>query len=97
MTGWVGVYVYLLLVADPLAVIGGLVVGQGHCRLEIGRLLMEPAERWARENECSAVLPRSNVVREGAHALYERIGHSDVKTQPISGKELRLIALQARS
>jgi GNAT superfamily N-acetyltransferase len=79
--GWVHVYVRHLLVADPQAEIGGLVVDEGHRRRGTGRRLMQRAERWAREKRCWAVHLRSNVVRKRAHAFYERIGYSVVKTQ----------------
>lgn len=42
---------------------------------------MERAERWAREQGCWAIYLRSNVVREGAHAFYERLGYERVKMQ----------------
>jgi GNAT superfamily N-acetyltransferase len=88
VVGWVHVYVCQLLVADPQAEIGGLVVDEGHRRRGVGRLLMQQAEQWAREKGCWAVYLRSNVVREGAHAFYEGIGYSSAKTSMAFRKAL---------
>lgn len=55
VVGWVHVCVRQLVVADPQAEIGGLVVDEGHRSRGVGRLLMEQAERWAREKGCWAV------------------------------------------
>jgi GNAT superfamily N-acetyltransferase len=75
-------------VADPQTEIGGLVVDESYRRRGVGRLLMEQAERWAREKGCGAICLRSNVVRKDAHAFYERIGYSNVKTSRVFHKIL---------
>jgi GNAT superfamily N-acetyltransferase len=87
--GWVHVYVSRLLVADPSAEIGGLVVDEAYRRRGVGRRLMEEAERWAGERGCAAINLRSNIIRKEAHAFYERIGYSNVKTQLKFHKPLR--------
>lgn len=81
VVGWVHIYACQLVVIDRHARIGGLVVNEDRRRRGVGRLLMERAERWARDQGCGAVHLRSNVVRSGAHAFYEKIGYSHVKTQ----------------
>ena len=86
--GWVHAYVRHLLVADAHAEVGGLVVDQDCRKRGVGRLLMRTIEQWARRQGCRAVRVRSNVVREGAHAFYRRIGYSTVKTQAVFYKEL---------
>jgi GNAT superfamily N-acetyltransferase len=88
VVGWVHVHFCQLLVADPQAEIGGLVVDEGHRRCGIGRLLMQQAEQWAREKGCWAVYLRSNVVRKDAHAFYEEIDYSNVKTSMAFRKAL---------
>ena len=55
----------------------------------IGKLLMERAEMWAREHGCKIVSLRSNVIRERAHAFYERLGYKHVKTQKSFRKVLQ--------
>jgi GNAT superfamily N-acetyltransferase len=86
--GWVHAYVSQLVVADPQAEIGGLVVDEGHRRCGVGRLLMQQAEQWAREKGCWAVYLRSNVVRKDAHAFYEGVGYSSAKTSMVFRKAL---------
>lgn len=80
VVGWVHVFVRPLVVIDLHAEIGGLVVDEDHRGCGIGRLLMERAEQWAGEKGCEGISLRSNVVREGAHRFYERIGYENVKT-----------------
>ncbi len=86
--GFVHVYVTSLVVVERQAEIGGLVVDETHRGRSVGRLLMEEAERWARANGCKAVVVRSNVVREGAHAFYRGLGYAPMKTQLVFRKAL---------
>lgn len=88
VVGWVHVYVCYLLEADPYAEIGGLVVDEACHGRGIGRLLMQRVEEWARGQGCRTVCVRSNVVREGAHAFYKRLGYRIVKTQSVFHKVL---------
>jgi GNAT superfamily N-acetyltransferase len=81
VVGWVHVHLRLLVVANRQAEVGRLVVDEQCHRCGVGRLLMQHAGRWARENGCRAVCVRSNVIRQGAHVFYEQVGYSTVKTQ----------------
>ncbi len=80
VVGWVHVYLSPLLERELLAEIGGLVVGDDHRGRGIGRMLLERAEAWTRGNGAHGVCLRSNVVREGAHEFYRRLGYECVKT-----------------
>jgi GNAT superfamily N-acetyltransferase len=80
LVGWVHVYARFLVVVDLHAEIGGLVVDEGYRGCGIGKLLMRHAEEWARGQGCWTVYLRSNAIRTGAHAFYERIGYSVIKT-----------------
>lgn len=81
IAGWADVFIMRTVGAEPRAEIAGLVVDES-CRSQgIGRMLMARAEEWAREKRCAAVTLRSNVIRERAHAFYERLGYQLVKTQ----------------
>lgn len=75
LVGWVHVYLCPLVEIDLEAEIGGLVVDAGYRQLGVGRSLMHQAEVWAREQGCTAVRLRSNVVRTDAHVFYERLGY----------------------
>jgi GNAT superfamily N-acetyltransferase len=80
VVGWVHVYISYLLERDPQSEIGGLVVSEAHRRSRAGRLLMQHAEQWTSQHGGLAVCLRSNLVREGAHAFYRRIGYEVIKT-----------------
>lgn len=86
--GWVEVILRSLLVLDSAAEIGGLVVDEAYRGSGAGRLLMERAEQWACEHGCRQVYLRSNIIREGAHRFYERIGYENHKTSLMFRKTL---------
>ncbi|HVS45273.1 MAG TPA: GNAT family N-acetyltransferase [Verrucomicrobiae bacterium] len=50
--------------------------------------MLDRAERWARERGCPALSLRSNVIRERAHAFYERRGYTHKKSQHYFEKRL---------
>ncbi len=79
--GWVHVLAVTYLESEPFAEIGGLVVDAACRRLGAGRSLMSAAEDWAHAMHLQAVRLRSNVIRHEAHAFYERLGYTNVKSQ----------------
>jgi GNAT superfamily N-acetyltransferase len=85
---WIHTYVCNLIVDDKRAEIWGLVVEGGYRNQGLGKLMMDHAERWAGDMGCRAVCLRSNVIRDGAHAFYERAGYRRVKTQHVFRKLL---------
>jgi GNAT superfamily N-acetyltransferase len=87
--GWIGVFIYRSVEADARAEISGLVVDEGVRSQGIGLRLLERAEEWARERGCIAVGVRSNVIRDRAHAFYERLGYEHHKTQKAFRKRLK--------
>jgi GNAT superfamily N-acetyltransferase len=79
--GWIHAAVSPVLEADLYAEIAGLVV-DASCRSQgVGATLVEAAEAWARTAGCRAMRVRSRVMRERAHAFYERNGYVRIKTQ----------------
>lgn len=88
IAGWIGVFIYRSVEADARAEITGLVVDEGVRSQGIGPKLLERAEEWARERGCTAVGLRSNVIRDRAHAFYERLGFEHVKTQKSFRKKI---------
>ena len=86
--GWVHVSVNPLIESDVRAEINGLVVAEGQRSVGAGRLLLEEAERWARDRGCRTVSLRSNVIRASAHRFYERLGYEHYKTQKAFRKNL---------
>jgi GNAT superfamily N-acetyltransferase len=88
LAGWLAVFVYRVVEADPRAEISGLVVDERYRSQRIGMHLLARAEDWARKNGCRAIGLRSNVIRDRAHAFYERHGYKHVKTQKSFRKDL---------
>ena len=88
VVGWVLIHMYRLVTSDCLAQVAGLVVDENHRGQGVGALLMEAAEKWARERGCRGVILRSRVMRKEAHAFYRRLGYTNTKTQEVFLKEL---------
>ncbi|HKV28484.1 MAG TPA: GNAT family N-acetyltransferase [Candidatus Acidoferrales bacterium] len=88
LAGYVDVFLFRGVAADPRAEIAGLVVEEAARGQNIGRMLMARAEDWARENGCSECSLRSNVIREAAHRFYENLGYRVNKTQKSFRKTL---------
>ncbi len=88
IAGWIAVFVYRTVEADARAEVSGLVVDESVRSQRVGEHLLARAEQWAREHGCQAIGLRSNVIRDRAHAFYERHGYAHVKTQKAFRKQL---------
>ncbi|MFY9529950.1 MAG: GNAT family N-acetyltransferase [Candidatus Acidiferrales bacterium] len=88
VAGALDVFVMRTMEAEPRAEIGGLIVDERYRSQGLGQRLMERADEWAREKHCAEVGLRSNVIRDRAHAFYERLGYRVVKTQKAFRKML---------
>lgn len=88
VVGWIQVYQVVFLGGAPFTEIGGLVVDETCRRMGIGRALMQKAEEWTLQHGMVDVSVRSNIIRDGAHAFYRRLGYRLVKTQYTFHKEL---------
>jgi len=88
MIGWLHASVSHLLEVPLRAEINGLVVGEAQRSQGAGALLLNAVEDWARKKRCSSMSVRSNVLRERAHAFYERHGYEHYKTQKAFRKPL---------
>ena len=88
LAGWIQISVSRIFEAPGAAEIAGLVVDEARRGESLGPLLLRAAEDWARARGCRAVRVRSNVVRERAHAFYEREGYGKVKVQQVFEKPL---------
>lgn len=88
IAGWIGLCILHMVEADARVEVSGLVVDEGTRSKGIGRLLLERGEQWAREMGCRQIGLRTNVVRERAHAFYERQGYKHTKTQRAYRKDL---------
>jgi GNAT superfamily N-acetyltransferase len=88
IAGWIGAFVYRCVEAEARVEISGLVVDERFRSQAVGRFLLDRAEAWACEKGFSATSLRSNVIRERAHAFYERQGYAHTKTQKSFRKKL---------
>ena len=88
VVGWLHVSVSHLLEVPLRAEVNTLVVAEANRGAGAGAQLLEAAEDWARKKECLNVSVRSNVLRERAHAFYERHGYEHYKTQKAFRKPL---------
>lgn len=74
---------------EERAVVEGLVVEEASRNAKVGAQLLRAAEAWAATTGATAMLVRSNVVREDAHRFYEREGYRRRKTQHVFEKSLK--------
>ncbi len=88
IVGWLHVSVAHVLESDTRAEVNGLIVADGQRSLGAGALLLDAAEKWARQRGCTAMNVRSNVIRERAHKFYERQGYEHYKSQKAFRKTL---------
>lgn len=86
--GWIEVSLEHRLQYDPLALIGGLVVRDGHRNLGIGRRLCERVENWAHQQGVKKVRVTSRSTREAAHRFYLRDGYRQTKISMFFEKPL---------
>ncbi len=78
---WGHAFVCQVVESERTAELGGLVVDEERRGSGAGRLLMLRLEAWAKGKRCRTVTLRSNIIRKAAHAFYERLGYSKIKTQ----------------
>jgi GNAT superfamily N-acetyltransferase len=86
--GWLHLSVCDLLESPCSAEINGLIVAEGHRSAGAGARLLEEGEIWARKKRCANMHLRSNIVRDRAHAFYERQGYEHYKTSKVFRKPL---------
>lgn len=79
--GWISISVDTPFIEGREVLIEGLVVDERLRSRRIGERLLREAEQWARTQGCANVRVQSNVVRDRAHAFYERNGYARYKTQ----------------
>jgi GNAT superfamily N-acetyltransferase len=88
IVGWTHVSVTQLVESGTRAELNGLIVAEGKRSLGAGSRLLAMAEAWARKHGCPGMSVRSNVVRDRAHAFYQREGYEHYKTQKAFRKKL---------
>lgn len=86
VVGWIEVSIERRLQSAPYALIGGLVVKNGHRNQQLGRRLCERAEAWAWEQGLTTVRVTSRSTRTDAHRFYLKNGYSLTKTSQVFEK-----------
>jgi ribosomal protein S18 acetylase RimI-like enzyme len=86
--GWIHVSTMPLVEVPVRAEVNGLVVDEKVRSQGAGWALLQAAEAWARKHHCKYMSVRSNVLRDRAHAFYERHGYEHYKTQKAFRKAL---------
>jgi len=79
--GWAAVCIQEGFVEGRVAWIEGFVVDHNARGAGVGARLLDAAEAWARSKGCTTMRVQSNVVRERAHAFYERHDYVKMKAQ----------------
>jgi GNAT superfamily N-acetyltransferase len=74
--------------ADPFAEIGALVVDQNRRSRGTGAVLVSAMEKWAVGQGYRSLRVRSNVIRDRAHAFYERLGFGRIKVQQVFARSI---------
>jgi GNAT superfamily N-acetyltransferase len=88
VVGWIHVSTMPLVEVPARAEVNGLVVDQKIRSQGAGWALLQAAEDWARKHRCKSMSVRSNVLRDRAHAFYERHNYEHYKTQKAFRKPL---------
>jgi GNAT superfamily N-acetyltransferase len=88
VVGFVHVYEYRLLEADPMAQLGGLVVSSQVRRRGIGAALFAAACEWARARELAELRIKVGAARDAAHDFYPAAGCRRVKSQHVYAIDL---------
>ena len=88
IAGWIAVFISRSLEVNPRGEISGLIVDERFRSQSVGKLLLQRAEEWTREQGCDIVGLRSNVIRDRAHAFYLREGYEHTKSQKTFRKKL---------
>lgn len=87
IVGWVHVFISARLESDAFAEIGGLVVDDRQRGTGVGKALIQRAEAWSEARGMLRLRVRSNLIREQAHTVYERVGFERIKEQVVLQKE----------
>jgi len=86
--GWLHLSICDFLETASFVEINGLIVADGYRSAGAGAKLVEAGKKWALQKKCPLMHVRSNVVRERAHAFYERQGFMHYKTSKIFRRPL---------
>lgn len=81
--GWIGVFKTLHLVSGYLCEVAGLVIDLAYHRQGAGKLLVDQAAKWSRNQGCTDLRVRTNTKRKQAHQFYLGLGFAEIKEQKV--------------
>jgi predicted N-acetyltransferase YhbS len=86
IVGWIEISIQHHLQSSPHALIGGLVVKDGHRNRQIGLRLCECVEAWTWKRGLTVLRVTSRSTRHDAHRFYERNGYQLTKLSHVYEK-----------
>jgi len=81
--GWIHVLKAIRIESKPFIEIGGLVIDKNYRKQGIGKLLVNKARVWTKENHIDKLRVRCNRKRADAHQFYQAIGFIESKEQKV--------------
>ena len=86
--GWIGVAQAIQIESAPFCEIRGLIVDEKYRDQGIGKLLIEKAKQWGKENGNKTLRLRTNMKRKETHLFYQHIGFKETKEQKVFEMEI---------
>ena len=83
VVGWIGLAQAIQIESPMCCEIRGLVVDDQYRNRGIGKLLVEKAKQWCRENGNKKLRLRCNMKRTEAHLFYQHLKFKEVKEQKV--------------
>ena len=81
--GWIGLAQAIQIETSLYCEIRGLVVDEQYRNRGVGKLLVEEAKEWCRENGIKRLRLRCNMIRTEAHLFYQHLNFKEVKEQKV--------------
>ena len=81
--GWIGVAHAIQIESPPFCEVRGLVVDDQYRNQGIGKMLVEKAKQWGRENTNDKLRLRCNVKRTETQLFYQHLGFRETKQQKV--------------
>jgi GNAT superfamily N-acetyltransferase len=83
VVGWIGLAQAIQIETPSYCEIRGLVVDDQYRNRGIGKLLVEKAKEWCRENGNKKLRLRCNTKRTETHLFYQHLNFKEVKEQKV--------------
>jgi N-acetylglutamate synthase-like GNAT family acetyltransferase len=81
--GWIGLAQAIQIESPLYCEIRGLVVDDQYRNQGVGKLLVEKAKQWCRENGNKRLRLRCNMTRTETHLFYQHLNFKEVKEQKV--------------